>query len=765
MSNIRIERIKLHNFKGVDDMDFCMSENDAVILGGKNGYGKTSIFDAIELVLTGRIDRYVSYKEAYTDGRRNLNQEERPLVCSNSVDDVRIDLYISILTDGRQVKRILTRMARTQDMKNPVDFDVFKDLRIRENEEDEPISTTEGELESLGLKDFLKYYDTLNYMSQEESTHFIKSKETKRKENIQFVFNTEAFDRRINKIDKVLLKALKTKIDDVKSKKQQKEHIIQALRQYGMEEVDEESDYQCIFAGIDVKWDAENLQLGNEEYASLLSEGGELDKIEHVLANIGEYKKWWTSKVMGKWLERSGDYAFYLHYKGKEKEINQWKTAQRTLIEPFSQIEISRINEYKFEVGEDLLSLVEREKIDEIGAVLQRVSNGYKLSSSSQRAYQVMVEQRNRLAAHLQKHAKVIGMQRCPLCGQDYDTIQKLLEAIESTLKLQLTSFDELNEHVMADFKELRELISVQIARLNDFFKEQGINEETVARYDSLDKANLENNIKWLMDSGKLGDLPKATEEETEQRFREDVQSKILKYDESLDYDEMKKISDAYVRYMPNELKTVEAIRKKRAYLMQHWNQQKSQQMTRLNQEVSNLTLLQSKYSCMKTQLESVKDAIARQKELYLKKVITDVEILFYIYSGRIMQDNFYGRGLFMKNDQGKYIYFVTQYDSYVDALYKMSSGQLVALMMALLLSLNKLYSESKILTIDDPVQTIDDINVWGFVETLRHEFKDYQFLFSTHELRYGSFLRYKLSNMGVAAKYVDMIDIRKKSL
>ena len=115
-----------------------------------------------------------------------------------------------------------------------------------------------------------------------------------------------------------------------------------------------------------------------------------------------------------------------------------------------------------------------------------------------------------------------------------------------------------------------------------------------------------------------------------------------------------------------------------------------------------------------------------------------------------------------MKNEQGKYIYFVTQYDSDVDALYKMSSGQLVALMMALLLSLNKLYSESKFLAIDDPVQTIDDINVWGFVETLRHEFRDYQFLFSTHELSYGSFLRYKLSNMGIAAKYVDMMEARR---
>lgn len=49
MSNIRIERIKLHNFKGVDDLDFQMRDGDAIILGGKNGFGKTTIFDAIEL--------------------------------------------------------------------------------------------------------------------------------------------------------------------------------------------------------------------------------------------------------------------------------------------------------------------------------------------------------------------------------------------------------------------------------------------------------------------------------------------------------------------------------------------------------------------------------------------------------------------------------------------------------------------------------------------------------------------------------------------
>ena len=272
----------------------------------------------------------------------------------------------------------------------------------------------------------------------------------------------------------------------------------------------------------------------------------------------------------------------------------------------------------------------------------------------------------------------------------------------------------------------------------------------------------MEKNITNLTERGLLRELPLSTIGDTEQRFREDIQSLIEAYDETLNYDDMNQTYDSYVRYIPQKLRTEEIIKKKKAYLLHNWNRRKSQQMNQLTQEITKLNELTLKYQKLKSQLEEIKKYLTESKKNYLIQVISDVEILFYIYTGRIMQDNFYGRGLFLKNVQGKYISFVTSYDSDVDALYKMSSGQLVALMMALLLSLNKLYSESKILAIDDPVQTIDDINIWGFVETLRHEFNDYQFLFSTHELSYGSFLRYKLSNMGIDAKYFDMSDIRK---
>lgn len=129
------------------------------------------------------------------------------------------------------------------------------------------------------------------------------------------------------------------------------------------------------------------------------------------------------------------------------------------------------------------------------------------------------------------------------------------------------------------------------------------------------------------------------------------------------------------------------------------------------------------------------------------------------------MQDSFYGRGIFMKmftsaRERQRLIFVSGKYDSQVDVLYNMSSGQLVSIAIAFLLSLNKLYDNSKFLAIDDPVQTIDDINFWGLIETIRHEFYGYNLFVSTHEDNYASLLRYKLENLGVRTKAYDMKNI-----
>ncbi|MBR1461765.1 MAG: AAA family ATPase [Prevotella sp.] len=763
MKNIRINRIKLHNFKGIRDLDLTLNES-AVILGGKNGYGKTTIFDALELLFTGKIARYSTYTEQFIDGRRAYSQEDRPLVCDQAVAEVSVEAYVTIVLDnGETAERIFTRKAQTAAMENPVKFNMFKGLKVREREADEPVAMTMEEWQNLGLSHFKQNYAKLNYMSQEEGTQFIKSKDSKRVEEVQFLFNTDHFDRRLNKIDHVLLKVVKDKEDGARAQKRQKEQTIQLLRQYGMDNAGEAIGYKKLFTGdVQMKWDGESPALSHEEYVQLLQEGGVMDQILLMISKQEEFRKHQWSVALNALLQEAGNYAFYLTYRTKADTIKQWRGFRQHTVEPFERQDLQHIATYQFVLDDGVKPLLEAERISNIEQMIAGVKQSYQLATQAQRAYNQLITQRNQLAQMVKESAARLEIKNCPLCGQSYETIEQLLAAIGETAGLQQATVGALNNQVAQAFERMKETIAGAIRDIDAHFGRNGVNADVVERYERLDTSKMERDVERLVNLGILTDMPKATMEETERFFVEALKSRIEAYDETLDYAQMKATFDTYVRYIAKADRTVENIQQKRAYLTGQWNTHKANQLKQLGKEVEALNSQLSQLGTLKNQLNGVRAAIMEQKNAYLKKVITDVEILFYVYSGRIMQDSFYGRGLFMKNVQGKYIYFVSKYSSDLDALYKMSSGQLVALMMALLLSLNKLYSESKLLAIDDPVQTIDDINVWGFVETLRHEFRDYQLLFSTHELSYGAFLRYKLSNMGIPAKYVDMMELRK---
>jgi exonuclease SbcC len=100
----------------------------------------------------------------------------------------------------------------------------------------------------------------------------------------------------------------------------------------------------------------------------------------------------------------------------------------------------------------------------------------------------------------------------------------------------------------------------------------------------------------------------------------------------------------------------------------------------------------------------------------------------FYIYSGKIMQNYQRGLGLFIKErEQAESIVFVFENSSDHDALNYLNSGQLSALVISFTLALNKVYGNNDlgVILIDDPVQTMDEINMASLTELLRNEFLD----------------------------------------
>ena len=65
-----------------------------------------------------------------------------------------------------------------------------------------------------------------------------------------------------------------------------------------------------------------------------------------------------------------------------------------------------------------------------------------------------------------------------------------------------------------------------------------------------------------------------------------------------------------------------------------------------------------------------------------------------------------------MKYEANKVLFVTGTHQSDIDCIYNLSSGQISALIIAFTLALNKFYAKYSFLAIDDPVQTIDDMNL-----------------------------------------------------
>lgn len=93
------------------------------------------------------------------------------------------------------------------------------------------------------------------------------------------------------------------------------------------------------------------------------------------------------------------------------------------------------------------------------------------------------------------------------------------------------------------------------------------------------------------------------------------------------------------------------------------------------------------------------------------------------------------------------------------DIIYTMSSGQLSGISIALLLTLNRIYAENsfRCVLIDDPIQTMDELNITSFVDLLRNDFPEYQFIISTHEEDFSDYMRYKFDNYNRSQQSIDV--------
>lgn len=76
MKKWKISSLKIENFKPFENTSIDFRSASMITLDGPNGFGKTSIFDALELLFTGVIQRIINTNDATVAKRSRKKQFE-----------------------------------------------------------------------------------------------------------------------------------------------------------------------------------------------------------------------------------------------------------------------------------------------------------------------------------------------------------------------------------------------------------------------------------------------------------------------------------------------------------------------------------------------------------------------------------------------------------------------------------------------------------------------------------------------------------------
>lgn len=772
---INLNKITLKNFKifGGEPYTISFEDNNLVLLDGPNGYGKTSVFDAIELGLTGNITRLITLE--------NRQNPSDVVVAHQGARNVEIILEFK---DKKSQVKIFQRKLKDQIPNISKRISRFTELwELNEIVEGTPVPSSQNALEQyFDSKDFSRDFLLFHYVQQEETSRFLKTNnEERRAEELAQLFgDTREADEKLNRLSDISRKlsvskrAVITRIDNIK-----RQFKIDADTNIATGTI-EQHFYVLPWLADGPKppfWDAITIAELNQE--KLNSSLIEIINIKNLLGyqNFFFRNRRFESAILQR--EVLELYVGYFNFINEhDLHVKQSNTYQ--LIKKF----------YTTLRSGDLKLI---RTIQNFETLFQALSLGSSLVFES--ALQSLIEEEsktsglNSIYSELIKHhdAMFAGLQKMPnesaclLCGQDYqahDVLSHVIAQHGHLLRSELSGQDKFLVAARDAFNtsHLSPLLQACATYL----------EQTPASSQkdllSLSKAlaakeRFEKLRKWLLSERIEHDDLLATTFPTQggdnyiaettddlcERIRSTIGTAPDGYYEANGASVFDRIYRDYFNGEQDKMSQVSIalLDKKESYI-------KSLYFSSLKGIAEELVKLTRQSDLLERAAGDVGDlitAVRTQIRQYRKTLITDIEIPFYIYSGKILQTHQagLGQGIFIKDPTGedelKNVRMVSNWESDHDILNTMSSGQISAVVIALTLALHRVYATkfSSIL-IDDPVQTMDDINMSSLVEVLRNDFSEKQIILSTHEDKVARYFTYKYLKHNENVKIINIM-------
>ena len=639
--------------------------------------------------------------------------------------------------------------------------------------EGQDVQNEEVFLTALLGKNYKENFEFLNYIEQEDSFYLLKNKDRDKKESIKHLFNTGEFEDNLNKVKEIRssLAKFKKPLDDSISALS---IDISSIESIFSEK--EEVDYSKLFEDKDELWDMKEVPFRSLSYNDILGEHGIFTQLESLVASKDNFKSFLQNERINLILNQKDQFANllkYTHFFGshehlvKQKQLND---SINLLFQNFDRIDTEQIFNGMIDLHEPISGLLDPNIIQRYSIQLDGIKQQIQSASIHSRVFLNLSSSREKLIEHLNKHFETENVNGiCPLCGFNWESSTTLLENIEQQTKMMQELTQDGSERLnraIARFKS--DNIMPLKSLLIDYQKRDDFDEVYFKEYFEIKNIEELNKLKKSIDEigVQLDDLLiKNTKSKvvipTEELLQQ-IENKNTEYDrESIE----SYYSDYFQRYFGSSLEQLdllssELIQNKRKYIDWYFSLYQSND---LKEKKAELKLKQDKSEIFANkieELEKLQGIYAESLKKYNSILIKDIEILFHVYSGRIVQYFQGGLGLFIinKNDGIK---FVTSPEKSYDAIFSMSTGQLSALIISFTLALNKKYSKNKILFIDDPVQTMDEINMAGFIELLRNDFPDRQIFISTHEEMMSTYMRYKFEKYDLTTHRIDVKSLK----
>ncbi|OFR45236.1 AAA family ATPase [Streptococcus sp. HMSC062H02] len=473
---MKIRKILLYNFKNFRNETVIDFSDGITFLVGPNGYGKTTIFDAIELGLTGNLSRInkVTAENIVYNKPFFQNEIGQPVIIKLWLEKMNGD---QLLIVRKLVNSSTDSRNSFAPLKSASQFKLFRQVEVSETNFSSIDNTSLEEITQSSIDAFLgingkyeieKIFNLFNYIQQEETTFFLKQTEQERGDSLSFLVKTDKVEKKIKEINTVT-NVINRKISDLEGQ-------LKNLKQQELSDV----PYHRLFNHKEFVFDCETpFSIAN------------LDKLltyQNTLQNIIDFKKNFSIEEYNRKTERdkrkkdiAGDTAnkqalyFSMLYPNILKSNSQWlwekysldnpKLFEYVLLENYLQSyervvhdcnRRKQLNTYLTNLSADITEMTEQSitytQNDRLSGDFELLKiQVVKFQSLRNNASQVdkNLSELRQLRSNLSNkfdelRYRHIDENKCPFCNSQFQTFEELKQAYDS-YKNYLTEISSQN--------------------------------------------------------------------------------------------------------------------------------------------------------------------------------------------------------------------------------------------------------------------------------------------------------------------------------